>query len=56
MDAYARYSIIHGAMVGICVKAVFILWVVALCMARRRKDPARTGFTWAKVFMPLIGM
>jgi len=56
MALYDIYAIVHGAMAGIMILPVSILWLIFVFKARRRGDPARTAFTWAKAFMPAVAM
>ncbi|KAJ9142447.1 hypothetical protein NKR23_g7242 [Pleurostoma richardsiae] len=46
-------DIINCVLSGILIKPLFIIWVISLCLARRKSDPARVGFTYMKVVMPL---
>ena len=46
------YDIVDVVMYGIFIKPLFILFVISLCLARRRSDPARVGFSWMKAVFP----
>ena len=46
------YDIVDVVLYGIFIKPLFILFVISLCLARRRSDPARVGFTWMKLVFP----
>ncbi len=52
-DDQVTWTIVNAALGGIMIKPLFIIWIVALCMARRRSDPARAAFTWMKVVFPV---
>lgn len=53
-DTAFTFTIVNTVLVGIFIKPLFILWCISLCLARRKGDPARTGFTWLKVVYPLM--
>ncbi|OIW24633.1 hypothetical protein CONLIGDRAFT_101313 [Coniochaeta ligniaria NRRL 30616] len=46
------WAIANVVLVGIFIKPLFIIWLVSLCLARRKSDHARLGFTWMKVVFP----
>jgi hypothetical protein len=46
------YGIVYVVLTGILIKPLFILWLVSLCLARRKNDHARVGFTWMKLVFP----
>ncbi len=46
------WMIVNAAMSGIMIKPLFIIWVVSLCLARRRSDHARVAFSWMKAVIP----
>lgn len=47
------FDIVYLALAGIFIKPLFILWLVSLCLARRKSDPVRMGFLWMKFVFPL---
>ncbi|OAA58648.1 hypothetical protein SPI_06721 [Niveomyces insectorum RCEF 264] len=53
LSDYRTYAIVNAVLTGILIKPLVILWVFALCLARRRKDPVRCGVSWLKAALPL---
>jgi hypothetical protein len=49
---YGVYSVAALVLAGLWVKPLGILWLISLCLARRKGDPARVGVTWIKVVYP----
>lgn len=47
------WTIVNVVLTGIFIKPLFIIWLVSLCLARRRSDHARIGFTWLKLVFPI---
>lgn len=45
-------AIVNVVLTGIFIKPLFIIWLVSLCLARRKSDHARVGFTWMKLVFP----
>jgi hypothetical protein len=41
---------------GLPILPLVIIWLASLCAVLRRADPARWGFTWMKLAIPLITM
>jgi hypothetical protein len=53
MDSDAlTWTIVNVVLTGIFIKPLFVLWLVSLCLARRKSDHARVGFTWMKLVFP----
>jgi len=50
----AVFTIINAALTGLLALPLFIIWVLTIFMARRRKDRARVAFTWLKVAIPFM--
>jgi hypothetical protein len=46
------WTIVNVVLTGIPIKPLFIIWLVSLCLARRKNDHARVGFTWLKLVFP----
>ncbi len=46
------YYITNLVLYALFIKPLFILWVISLCIARRKSDPARVGFSWMKAVYP----
>lgn len=45
---YEKYYITHDALMTLTFIPALIIFFCTLCMARRRRDPARTAFTYLK--------
>jgi hypothetical protein len=48
------WTIVNLCIVGIMLKPSLIIWAIACCLARRKGDPARTGFSWFKAAWPAM--
>ena len=46
------WGIVNVVLTGIPIKPLFIIWLVSLCLARRKGDHARWGVTWMKLVFP----
>ncbi|KAB5566290.1 hypothetical protein GE09DRAFT_732016 [Coniochaeta sp. 2T2.1] len=46
------WGIVNVVLTGLFIKPLFIIWMVSLCLARRKGDHARVGFTWMKLVFP----
>ena len=46
------YTIVDLSLRGILIKPLFIIWLVGLCLVRRRGDKARFGFTYMNLAYP----
>ncbi|KAF7546828.1 hypothetical protein G7Z17_g8162 [Cylindrodendrum hubeiense] len=51
-----QYWIARAALVGLTLFASFTLFVVSLCRARTRRDPARTAFTFLKAAFAIFSL
>ena len=51
-DQLAGYYIGYAVLAALWVKPLGILWLISLCLARRRDDPARAGIAWMKAITP----
>ena len=51
-DDYFIYTCVSTALTGVFIKPLFIIWIIFLCLAPRRKDHARVGVTYLKAVMP----
>ncbi len=51
MTVYAEY-IGTAVLSGLWITPLSILWFISLCLARRKKDPARVGIAWMKAVFP----
>ena len=49
IDAAEIYDIVRDALVLLTLVTSIVLFFVALCLARRRNDPARLCFTFMKI-------
>lgn len=49
-----KWVTVHIALVSILVVPLFILWLVSLCLVRRKHDRARLGFLWMNLATPLF--
>jgi len=46
------WDIVNVVLTGLFIKPLFVIWLVSLCLARRKNDHARVGFTWLKLVFP----
>ena len=51
MTVYTEY-IGTAVLSGLWITPLSILWFISLCLARRKKDPARVGVAWMKAVFP----
>lgn len=49
LHTFEKYYIAHDALMVLTFIPALIIFFCTLCMARRRRDPARTGFSYLKV-------
>ncbi|KAL6401073.1 hypothetical protein AUP68_16796 [Ilyonectria robusta] len=49
LHEYERYYIAHDVLMVLTFIPCLVIFLCALCLARRRKDPARSAFTYLKV-------
>ena len=50
MDSISPFGAYISVLIlaGLWVTPLSILWLISLCLARRKRDPARVGITWLK--------
>ncbi len=53
MVPYYEQYIGDTVLTGLWVTPLAVLWFISLCLARRRKDPARVGVAWLKAVFPV---
>lgn len=47
------YDLANAVITGLLIIPLFVFWICGLCIARRRGDPARTGFRYLHAVLPL---
>lgn len=48
------WLIIHAGLTGFVVIPAIVVWFLGLCLARRRRDPARAAFSWVQACHPFF--
>ena len=56
IEAEQRWCYARAGVAGGTAFVLFIIGCVALCSARRRRDPSRVAITWLKVVFPFAVM
>lgn len=53
MASPLAYDIVNLVLWGLLIKPLLIIWLISLCLVRRKNDHARLAFTYMKIVMPL---
>ncbi|KAL1835807.1 hypothetical protein VTJ49DRAFT_6038 [Mycothermus thermophilus] len=54
IDELISYGSGEIVLAGLWVVPLSVLWFISLCVARRKRDPARTGIAWLKAAYPFF--